>query len=94
MFRALLYLLSFVFIITVLRMVLGIIAKGLGELMGGGAQRTDAGPRRPEVPVGGELKRDPVCGTYVPAATALKVTAPDGEIVYFCSTACRDRYKG
>jgi len=94
MFRALFYLLTVVFLITVIRMVLGVIAKGLGELMGGGAPRTNAGPSRPEVPAGGELKRDPVCGTYVPAATALQKTGPGGDVVYFCSAECRDRYKG
>jgi YHS domain-containing protein len=94
MFRALLYLLSLVFIISVVRMVLGVIAKGFGELMGGGARQTSAGPRPPEVPMGGELKRDPVCGTFVPVATAIKKAGPGGETIYFCSTECRDRYKG
>jgi YHS domain-containing protein len=94
MFRALVYLLSLVFIITVVRMVLGVIAKGMGELLGGGARQAGTGARRPEVPMGGELKRDPVCGTYVPAATAVKKTVSGGEVVYFCSTECRDRYTG
>jgi YHS domain-containing protein len=94
MFRALVYLLSVVLIITVVRMVLGVIAKGMGELLGGGTRQAETGPRRPEVPMGGELKRDPVCGTYVPAATAVKKPGPGGEVVYFCSTECRDRYTG
>ncbi len=40
---------------------------------------------------GGELVQDPVCGVYVPKATALR--GPGGE--YFCSESCRDaRAKG
>lgn len=41
---------------------------------------------------GGELKQDPVCGTFVPTATSVKKTI-NGELVHFCSAACRDRFK-
>ena len=41
---------------------------------------------------GGELKKDPVCGTYVsPDASVTKRI--DGQMIYFCSTACRDKYR-
>ena len=43
-------------------------------------------------PMGGELKQDPVCGTFVPIATSVKQTV-NGELVYFCSVACRDKFK-
>lgn len=39
----------------------------------------------------GELRKDPVCGTFVPIASAMKRTV-NGETVYFCSAECRDRY--
>jgi uncharacterized protein len=42
--------------------------------------------------MGGELKQDPVCGTFVPTATSVKQTV-NGELVHFCSVACRDKYK-
>ncbi len=42
---------------------------------------------------GGELKKDPVCGTYVSAATAITRTVK-GQVLHFCSTECRDRYSG
>jgi YHS domain-containing protein len=46
----------------------------------------------PTVSVGGELKKDPVCGTYV--STVGSVTRKvDGQLVYFCSTECRDKYR-
>ena len=52
-------------------------------------------PPPPEVPTtiaGGELKRDPVCGTYV--STSLGVTKTvNGEAIYFCSKECRDKFR-
>jgi YHS domain-containing protein len=42
--------------------------------------------------MGGELKQDPVCGTFVPTATSVKQTV-NGELVHFCSVACRDKFK-
>jgi YHS domain-containing protein len=41
---------------------------------------------------GGELKRDPVCGTYVSTAVSVKRTVK-GEVVHFCSEECRDKYR-
>jgi len=40
----------------------------------------------------GELKQDPVCGTFVPTTTSVKKTI-NGELVHFCSAACRDKFK-
>jgi YHS domain-containing protein len=38
------------------------------------------------------MERDPVCGTYVVADRA--VVLADGSVRrYFCSTACRDKYR-
>ncbi|HTQ54414.1 MAG TPA: hypothetical protein VMI94_08140 [Bryobacteraceae bacterium] len=46
----------------------------------------------PRVSRGGELKKDPVCGTYV--STEVAVTSRvNGETVHFCSAACRDKYR-
>ena len=39
----------------------------------------------------GELRKDPVCGTFVPIATSLKRVV-NGEMVYFCSAGCRDKF--
>jgi YHS domain-containing protein len=46
----------------------------------------------PEVPPGGDLKKDPVCGTYVSAATSLNQKVA-GELIYFCSPECREKYR-
>ena len=40
---------------------------------------------------GGELKKDPVCGTYVSAAASLTRNV-NGQVFHFCSKECRDRY--
>jgi uncharacterized protein len=40
----------------------------------------------------GELKQDPVCGTFVPASSSVKRTV-NGQLVHFCSAACRDKFK-
>ena len=39
----------------------------------------------------GELKKDPVCGTYVSTAGSLTQMV-GGSAVYFCSQECRDKY--
>lgn len=46
-----------------------------------------------EIPSAGELRKDPVCETYisVPSPWAKLVK---GETVYFCSKECRDRFRG
>jgi len=46
----------------------------------------------PTVQAGGELKKDPVCGTYVSAASSLTRNV-DGHVVYFCSKECRDKFR-
>lgn len=46
----------------------------------------------PSVPPGGELKKDPVCGTYVSATTSLNQKVA-GELVYFCSPECQAKFR-
>jgi len=46
----------------------------------------------PSVPAGGELKKDPVCGTYVSTNASVTRTV-GGQVMYFCSPECRDKYK-
>lgn len=50
------------------------------------------GGRAPKGEVsGGQLVRDPQCGTYVAQSTAIKVSR-GGENLFFCSDKCRDEY--
>jgi YHS domain-containing protein len=50
-----------------------------------------AEPGAPSLQSGGELKRDPVCGTYVSTAVSVKRTVK-GQVVHFCSDECRDKF--
>jgi YHS domain-containing protein len=92
MFRVILYLLFAVILISVLRAVMGIIAKGFGELIGprAGQAPSSQAPGK-QVPLTGELKKDPACGTYIAAASSIQEKV-GGEILYFCSKQCRDKY--
>lgn len=93
MFRVIVYLLLTVFLITIVRGVIGIITKGIADALRGTSQTPQNGrstPVRP-VPVTGELKRDPVCGTYTAAASSVQQTR-GGETFYFCSPECRDKF--
>ena len=93
MFRVLLYLIFAVVLISVLRAVMGIIAKGFGELMGPRPSQTGQSNQASgkQVPLTGELKKDPACGTYISAATSIQEKV-GGETLYFCSKQCRDKY--
>jgi len=74
-------------------LVLRAILKNLFAGFRSAAQpRAAARPDPPPVPAGGELKKDPVCGTYVSTATSLTRTV-HGQVVHFCSKECRDRYQ-
>jgi YHS domain-containing protein len=92
MFRAILEMIAVVLVITVLRSVIGIVVKGFGEAFRSDSSAQAPGPRPSAVPTGGELKKDPVCGTFISTSTALQKKA-GGETYYFCSTACRDKFK-
>jgi YHS domain-containing protein len=58
---------------------------------GAGAPPVGARQERTKVPAGGELRKDPVCGTYVSVASSVSHEA-NGKTVYFCSKECRDKY--
>lgn len=92
MFRAIFYLLLTVIVISVLRSIIGIVLKGVSEAMKPGSSAPGAPPRSSQkVPLTGELKKDPVCGTYIAAATSIKETV-GGQTFHFCSQDCRDKY--
>ena len=95
MFRAILYLIGFMLIMSVLRSVLGIIGKAFSGLSNSSTPQAGASSSRPpsSPSPGGELKKDPVCGTFISTATAFQKFA-NGQTYYFCSTECRDKFKG
>lgn len=92
MLRALGYLIASVLVISLVRSIIGIVLKGFSDLFNP-APPAQKGPRPPSVPAGGELKKDPVCGTFISTATAIQKRV-GGEVYYFCSPECRDKFKG
>jgi len=95
MFRAILYLIGFMLIMSVIRSVLGIIGKAFNGLSSTSSPQAGASGSRPpsSASSGGELKKDPVCGTFISTATAFQKFS-NGQTYYFCSTECRDKFKG
>ena len=91
MFRLIGYLLAIVILISVLRSVIGLVARLFSEWIGTPAKSVGHVPPSPPGPVSGELKKDPVCGTYIAADTSVKKRIGD-HVVHFCSEACRDKY--
>lgn len=87
MFRLISYLLITIFLITILRSVIGLILQAFSS-----AVQSQASEPASAVPLSGELKKDPVCGTYTSAATSIQKTI-GGRTFYFCSPQCRDRFK-
>ena len=74
-----------------------VIARSFWRLVGGvidglGGTRTTRVPEQHEPDRGVPMARDPVCGTFVLPERAVSLS--DGrQHVYFCSTACRDKYR-
>jgi len=50
------------------------------------------GRRRGPPERGVQMVRDPVCGTFLPPASAVSLTERGGAVRYFCSEKCRDAY--
>ena len=86
--RLLLYPLLAILLITLLRYVIGIVGRTFSEFVLPPRTKAATGRTQPA----GELKRDPVCGTYVAVTASVKKTV-GGEVIHFCSAACRDTYK-
>jgi len=88
--RFLVWFIRALFILLVVRMVLRLLFPPRPPQASRGPARGPTGGRAPEV-VGGELVRDPQCGTYIPKTRAITVGAGDN-VLYFCSDTCRDAY--
>jgi YHS domain-containing protein len=94
MFRVIFYLLLTVAAITVLKGIVGIFLRGVAQAMkasSGAPGARSANQDSRQVPLTGELKKDPVCGTYIAAAGSIKETVA-GQTIHFCSAQCRDKY--
>ena len=48
--------------------------------------------RNPPQEIQDEMVQDPVCKVYLPKRQAVILTGSNGEIHYFCSTQCREKF--
>jgi uncharacterized protein len=69
---------------ALLRLVAGVIEGATPPQ----ARRRTGPPER-----GVQMVRDPVCGTFLPPASAVSLTERGGAVRYFCSDKCRDAYR-
>ena len=81
-------------LVVVPLLVLWIVRNILRSLFGGSSSPVAArqAKQAPTVSAGGELRKDPVCGTYVSADTSVTKRI-NGQTVHFCSPTCRDKYR-
>ncbi len=92
MVRALLYILTSIFAITFIRMVIGVLTRGVGDLINAEMKNTSQTSQRSSgMPTQGELKPCAKCGTYILASTRFRGTSK-GEPVYFCSDSCQQAF--
>jgi YHS domain-containing protein len=91
MFRIVLYVLLAVVLISLLRSVIGVVAKIIASFLNaaGGPNQSPSGPETREL--GGDLHRDPVCGTYVAESTPHQRRI-SGQLFYYCSESCKERH--
>lgn len=85
------FLILAIFAISILRTVIGLVAK----LFTGGASNRSAASRPgpgnpPKVKAGGTLHRCPVCGTLTSESLAIKRSS-GSETLYYCSPECEKR---
>ena len=95
MLRALVEMIVTLVAVYLVRQILGILAASFkrGGFSNSAGSPGTAPPRPPGSGTIGELKKDPVCGTFISTQTAFQ-KAVHGETYYFCSTECRDKFEG
>ena len=101
MFRALFEILITIAVVWVARAILTSLLKSIANVSANGtgsrARPNGARPDKrwteppPAADLGGELHKDPVCGTYVAANSALRRQS-SGQTFYYCSEACREKH--
>ena len=97
MFRAILELLFTILIVIVARALLTGVFRGIARSSSNAFQSrpentgktTDTSPSGPQL--GGELHKDPVCGTYVAESTPFRRQI-SGQTFYYCSSDCREKH--
>lgn len=83
-------LLRFVFWVVVVYWGAALLRR-LVQRMGQGAAKSQAPVDVPNDAITRKLVRDPVCGMHIAEVLALPLRQ-DGDLLHFCSMACRDKY--
>src|SRR3954468_23380816 len=97
MVRALIEILLTIAVMMVARAVLTSVLRGVARSAANSftTQNSNAGqgqpPPSPSPSAGGDLHKDPVCGTYVAAGAAVNRRV-GGQTFYYCSETCRDKH--
>jgi YHS domain-containing protein len=83
---------KFLFLRILLPLLLFLIVRSVVKaLFSSSRPSTQPAEAPPRVPDSGELKKDPVCGTYVSSVASLSEKV-GRETVYFCSDECRKQF--
>jgi YHS domain-containing protein len=83
-------LLRFFFWVVVVSWSLALLRR-LVQRMGQGSTQSQTPMDVPSDAVTRKLVRDPVCGMHIAEVLAVPLRQ-DGELLHFCSAACRDKY--
>ena len=85
--------LDVIFTVVAIRAIWKLLQGVMIGMSGGAADRHSPGRPQSGPPAQGvQMARDPICGTYVVPERAVSIR--DGRhAVYFCSEACRDKYR-
>lgn len=89
------FLIDFVLPVLLYMVVRAVLRNAFSVFKGTAPRSSSPAPptQAPPVQAGGELRKDPVCGTYVSTNSGITKTV-NGQVVHFCSKDCRDRYRG
>jgi hypothetical protein len=88
--RFLFWVLVLSWILSLLRRAVAWMLRGAGATAASG-QKADASSTDQGAETARRLVRDPVCGVHVAEVLAIPLRE-GGEVVHFCSAACRDQY--
>ena len=97
MFRALIELLIVVLVVIVARALLTSLMRGVANASANAfrsqmqSSTGQSGKAEPPPASGGELHKDPVCGTYVAESTPFRQHI-FGQNFYYCSETCREKH--
>ena len=91
MIRNFVRLLVLIFVFAIIRSIIGMITRTVSQIMKP-SEPAQAPRQASGVRSAGELRKDPVCGTFVSAETSITKKV-GGELLHFCSADCRDKYR-